>query len=330
MAMIKCPECGEEISDKAKTCPHCGVEIFVCPECGQVSLGNGPCKSCGYALPVETVEKTHDSGKVSEKNLFDRWIDSAPEEKTKKIIFDVISALFIIIPAIFGFIWYFHSFDNYFGVTPEKLLQLLLSYASDIKQIETLFYMLVFMSVILGAAMDISVDFFRNFNFAKWIRSNHIDITQEINSAVSRSVAKKQKKGDDTEFSFNQVIKEAKEEIKLDDIDSACFMATNPNKAYLLAVLRSIPKIVWCVLEIVILCWVKNMAVSYMRSVIFGEFETDANGIMTFTTNFQIEWWPFLLWAGIIFVIAIFVEIASKRAQEKVIVDTLTKAQKKA
>lgn len=27
MAMIKCPECGKEISDKALTCPNCGVPI---------------------------------------------------------------------------------------------------------------------------------------------------------------------------------------------------------------------------------------------------------------------------------------------------------------
>lgn len=27
MAIIKCPECGRQISDKAPTCPSCGVEI---------------------------------------------------------------------------------------------------------------------------------------------------------------------------------------------------------------------------------------------------------------------------------------------------------------
>ena len=27
MAMIQCPECGKEISDKALTCPNCGVPI---------------------------------------------------------------------------------------------------------------------------------------------------------------------------------------------------------------------------------------------------------------------------------------------------------------
>mgnify|MGYP000565577660 CR=1 FL=1 len=27
MALIKCPECGHQISDKAPVCPNCGVEI---------------------------------------------------------------------------------------------------------------------------------------------------------------------------------------------------------------------------------------------------------------------------------------------------------------
>ena len=38
MAIIKCPECGRQISDKAPTCPSCGVEIAgkitKCPHCG--------------------------------------------------------------------------------------------------------------------------------------------------------------------------------------------------------------------------------------------------------------------------------------------------------
>lgn len=27
MSLIKCPECGQEISDKAPTCPHCGAPL---------------------------------------------------------------------------------------------------------------------------------------------------------------------------------------------------------------------------------------------------------------------------------------------------------------
>lgn len=40
MAIIKCPECGHQISDKAPTCPYCGVEIagkiVKCPDCGEI------------------------------------------------------------------------------------------------------------------------------------------------------------------------------------------------------------------------------------------------------------------------------------------------------
>ena len=40
MAIIKCPECGRQISDKAPTCPNCGVEIagkvVKCPDCFNV------------------------------------------------------------------------------------------------------------------------------------------------------------------------------------------------------------------------------------------------------------------------------------------------------
>lgn len=27
MALIKCPECGKEISDKAPACPNCGIPL---------------------------------------------------------------------------------------------------------------------------------------------------------------------------------------------------------------------------------------------------------------------------------------------------------------
>ncbi len=53
MAIIKCPECGHQISDKAPTCPSCGVEIAGkvtrCPKCGEVYLTNEDwCPHCHY------------------------------------------------------------------------------------------------------------------------------------------------------------------------------------------------------------------------------------------------------------------------------------------
>ena len=57
MALIKCKECGEEISSNAKVCPHCGYknEVSVCPECGkEVKESDANCPTCGYPLHKKT------------------------------------------------------------------------------------------------------------------------------------------------------------------------------------------------------------------------------------------------------------------------------------
>ena len=51
MAIIKCPECGHQVSDQAKTCPSCGVEIagkvMRCPDCGEIIFKNQEmCPNC--------------------------------------------------------------------------------------------------------------------------------------------------------------------------------------------------------------------------------------------------------------------------------------------
>lgn len=58
MALIKCPYCNEEISDKATKCIHCGYEVtpnqemHLCPECGNsLSPEDKICNRCG--CPVE-------------------------------------------------------------------------------------------------------------------------------------------------------------------------------------------------------------------------------------------------------------------------------------
>ncbi len=53
MALIKCKECGEEISSGAAFCPHCGYknEARFCPDCGkEVSDTDITCPNCGCPL----------------------------------------------------------------------------------------------------------------------------------------------------------------------------------------------------------------------------------------------------------------------------------------
>lgn len=61
MAIIKCPECGHQVSDKAATCPSCGVQIagkvMRCPECGAVVFKNQEvCPDCHYPLHTAPAE----------------------------------------------------------------------------------------------------------------------------------------------------------------------------------------------------------------------------------------------------------------------------------
>ena len=54
MALINCPECGNQVSDKATNCPHCGNPIDTktyCPKCGSsdVSVINGASKAVSVA-----------------------------------------------------------------------------------------------------------------------------------------------------------------------------------------------------------------------------------------------------------------------------------------
>lgn len=59
MALIKCGECGKEISDKAKVCPHCGFKnnLITCPECKKAFEKNVKiCPNCGYEIKKENKE----------------------------------------------------------------------------------------------------------------------------------------------------------------------------------------------------------------------------------------------------------------------------------
>ena len=60
MALIKCEECGKEISDTAAECIHCGCPIEkkkICQECGkEVNLSDKICKNCGAKVKNNFVE----------------------------------------------------------------------------------------------------------------------------------------------------------------------------------------------------------------------------------------------------------------------------------
>lgn len=64
MALINCPECNKEISDKASSCPNCGypiqeqifkskpssTKVNICPKCGHIWGNYKKCQDCGTKL----------------------------------------------------------------------------------------------------------------------------------------------------------------------------------------------------------------------------------------------------------------------------------------
>ena len=62
MAMTTCPNCGEQISDKAKKCVHCGTVLVpeekkYCSDCGaELEEGMDICPKCG--CPIENIIET--------------------------------------------------------------------------------------------------------------------------------------------------------------------------------------------------------------------------------------------------------------------------------
>lgn len=101
MALIKCPNCGHEISDKAEKCPHCGINLMefleeqknikeqeekrkqeerekkereekekiesqiICPECkNSIDKGCVICPICAYPIKDEVDRKNKQKIKI--------------------------------------------------------------------------------------------------------------------------------------------------------------------------------------------------------------------------------------------------------------------------
>lgn len=103
MAMIKCPNCGEEISEKARRCVHCGAEIpavtpeptvLLCEECGAVlTEADEVCPKCG--CPVQKAPEPEEKPQKVEVTNVRIPVD----KKARKAIITVVVIVLVAVAA---------------------------------------------------------------------------------------------------------------------------------------------------------------------------------------------------------------------------------------
>ena len=109
MALIPCSNCGKEISDKARSCVHCG-RIFsqetktICPECGtETEPDASVCPNCGY--PMDAAERQGPAeAETPDGAENDKANKSKSEKPQRKKITLVIFSVLLIAAVGFGFV----------------------------------------------------------------------------------------------------------------------------------------------------------------------------------------------------------------------------------
>lgn len=103
MALIECPECGKQISDKSKACIHCGYPIdeyrnveIKCKYCDSVDIDEyGYCNKCGMQNFVKETVKNDEF--VLEKVKTKKSSRNKKNRKKKGILSRIIFFIFLII-----------------------------------------------------------------------------------------------------------------------------------------------------------------------------------------------------------------------------------------
>lgn len=132
--LIKCPECGHQVSEKAPVCPTCGVQIAgkithcptcgavfftadgLCPECqtpvereaeaSRVSAGQERCRSTECETSVPRVSAGHERRRSTERETeASRPKDNEPKKSGRGVI--ITALVFAVI--VFGALFYFYQ-----------------------------------------------------------------------------------------------------------------------------------------------------------------------------------------------------------------------------
>ncbi len=127
MAIIKCPECGHQVSDQAKTCPSCGIEIAGkvtrCPDCGEIVFKNqAMCPAChcpisgspdvGQPAPGQPVADMGQPAAVASADSSRQTAEEEQQPKPKRTYAALIVAFVIALAIVFVGVYFYKNVQD--------------------------------------------------------------------------------------------------------------------------------------------------------------------------------------------------------------------------
>lgn len=268
MAMIQCPECGQEISDKATTCPHCGTPIFVCPECGHISVGNIPfCENCGFTTDTKVLSaQPHDVKKqdshaeiTASNDIVELWLKNNPNEvKMGKAIRFVNLFCDNIAKFVLVIIWAFVVFmpwTNIQNKDPNTVAELILNYQTYYRSTWIIASVMIVLTVIACLVKIYAAMWDKRC--IQWIKDKKIDIKSALKKETSDLFTSGTRKYDNS-----YVI--ATNEIK-------CMYYTALKSTNLPDVVECIGKILGFIASVILICNVANLGNAMIAKAVIGK-----------------------------------------------------------
>jgi len=183
MALINCPECGEQVSSSAEKCVHCGCSFVVCPECSKAYIpgDSKKCPYCGYDNKNVFLDKKDNPTKANySKDVFTVWQEKNESNNlvAKYLLYANLFLYFLIfILLIIAYV----TIDRWNSKSLDALLQ--------VKDVRDKADRLIAGICIIGALVPILENVYRlymHISCANWLETKKIDITPIVKSMYSR------------------------------------------------------------------------------------------------------------------------------------------------